>query len=65
MLSISALKFTTMPKGSKGEKRPAGVIGNAAKVMKIATGEQDEEVTEDVKDKAAVSHGRRAGSARA
>jgi hypothetical protein len=27
-----------MPKGPKGEKRPADVIGNAVKVMKIATG---------------------------
>ena len=28
-----------MPKGPKGEKRPADVIGNAVHVMKIATGE--------------------------
>src|SRR5690349_19333864 len=28
-----------MPKGPKGEKRPADVIGAAVKVMKIATGE--------------------------
>ena len=28
-----------MPKGPKGEKRPADVIGGAVKVMKIATGE--------------------------
>ncbi len=27
-----------MPKGPKGEKRPADVIGAAVKVMKIATG---------------------------
>jgi hypothetical protein len=26
-----------MPKGPKGEKRPADVIGNAVKVMRIAT----------------------------
>lgn len=25
-----------MPRGPKGEKRPAGVIGNAVKVMRIA-----------------------------
>jgi hypothetical protein len=31
-----------MPKGPKGEKRPADVIGNAVKVMRIATGEDDE-----------------------
>jgi hypothetical protein len=29
-----------MPRGPKGEKRPADVIGNAVKVMRIATGEE-------------------------
>jgi hypothetical protein len=28
-----------MPKGPRGEKRPADVIGNAVKVMRTATGE--------------------------
>ena len=28
-----------MPKGPKGEKRHADVIGNAVKVMRIATGD--------------------------
>jgi hypothetical protein len=32
-----------MPKGPKGERRPADVIGNAVKVMRIATGEEEEE----------------------
>lgn len=32
-----------MPKGPKGEKRPADVIGAAIKVAKIATGEIEEE----------------------
>lgn len=56
-----------MPKGPKGEKRPAGVIGNAVRVMRIATGEEPEEfdTTADGKDKAAVSMGRRGGAARA
>ena len=27
-----------MPRGSRGEKRPADVIGTAVKVMRIATG---------------------------
>ena len=54
-----------MPKGPKGEKRPADVIGNAVKVMRIATGEEDEALTDDGKDKAAVSLGRRGGEARA
>jgi hypothetical protein len=31
-----------MPKGPKGEKRPADVIGNAVHVMRIATGEAQE-----------------------
>jgi hypothetical protein len=31
-----------MPKGPRGEKRPADVIGNAVKVMRIATGEESE-----------------------
>ena len=42
-----------MPKGPKGQKRPADVIANAVKVMRIATGEEDEALTEDGKDKAA------------
>ncbi len=54
-----------MPKGPKGEKRPADVISNAVKVMRIATGEEKEELTEDGKDKAAVSLGKRGGKARA
>lgn len=54
-----------MAKGPRGEKRPADVIGNAVKVMKIATGEEHEELTDDGKDKAAVSLGRRGGKVRA
>jgi hypothetical protein len=53
-----------MPKGPKGEKRPADVIGNAVKVMKIATGEE-EDVVDDGKDQAAKSLGARGGRARA
>ena len=56
-----------MPKGPKGEKRPADVIGNAVKVMRVATGEEEEEYDkdDDGKDKAAQSLGRRGGKARA
>jgi hypothetical protein len=54
-----------MPKGPKGEKRPADVIGNAVKVMRIATGEEQDEKDKDGKDKAAQSLGRRGGKARA
>ena len=32
-----------MPRGPKGEKRPADVIGNAIHVMRIATGEIEEQ----------------------
>ena len=34
-----------MPKGPRGEKRPADVIGGAIKVAKIATAEIDEDTT--------------------
>ncbi len=54
-----------MPKGPKGEKRPADVIGAAVKVMRIATGEETDEKTDDGKDKAAQSLGKRGGKARA
>jgi hypothetical protein len=32
-----------MPRGPKGEKRPADVIGNAVHVMRVATGEAEED----------------------
>ena len=54
-----------MPRGPKGQKRPADVIGNAVKVMRIATGEEEETLTDDGKDKAAVALGRKGGKARA
>ena len=54
-----------MPKGPKGEKRPGDVIGAAVRVMKIATGEIEDETTEDGKSKAAVELGRKGGAARA
>ena len=54
-----------MPKGPKGQKRPADVIGNAVKVMQIATGEAEEEIENDGKDPAAQSMGKRGGKARA
>jgi len=54
-----------MPKGPKGEKRPADVVAAAVKVMRIATGEDAEDLTDDGKDKAAISLGRRGGKARA
>ena len=54
-----------MPKGPKGQKRPADVVGNAVRVMQIATGEIEEEIDDDGKNKAAVELGRKGGKARA
>lgn len=57
-----------MPKGPKGEKRPADVIANAVRVMQIATGEAEEQYEgqgEDGKDPAAQALGRKGGAARA
>ena len=43
-----------MPRGPKGERRPADVIGNAVHVMRIATGEIEESFfADDGKNKAA------------
>jgi len=53
-----------MPRGPRGEKRPADVIGNAVKVMRIATGEEEEELLDSIKA-AAAELGRRGGKARA
>jgi hypothetical protein len=54
-----------MPRGPKGEKRPADVIGNAVHVMRIATGQIEDITTEDGKNAAAVALGRMGGKARA
>ena len=54
-----------MRKGPKGEQRPDDVIGAAVKVMQIATGEIEEELTDDGKNKAAQALGRLDGRARA
>jgi hypothetical protein len=54
-----------MPTGPKGQKRPADVIGNAVKVMRIATGEEREECDTDGKDPAAKALGAKGGKKRA
>ena len=56
-----------MPKGPKGQKRPADVIGNAVRVMQIATGEVREQSEEPPagKNAAAAELGRLGGKARA
>ena len=54
-----------MPRGPKGEKRPADAIGAAVMIAKIATGEVEDVTTEDGKNAAAVALGRLGGKARA
>lgn len=54
-----------MPRGPKGEKRPADVIGNAVRVMRIATGEEADDIPNDGKDPAAKALGAKGGKARA
>ena len=54
-----------MPRGPKGEKRPADAIGNAIMIGRIATGEIDDLTTDDGKNAAAVALGRMGGRARA
>ena len=54
-----------MPRGPKGEKRPANAIGNAVMIGRIATGEIDDLTTDDGKNAAAVALGRMGGKARA
>lgn len=52
-----------MAKGPKGEKRPADVIGAAVKVMRIATGEEEDE--REATASAAAQLGKLGGAARA
>lgn len=52
-----------MPKGPRGEKRPADAVGAAIMVAKIATGEVEDEREELTS--AAAQLGRKGGKARA
>ena len=53
-----------MPKGPRGEKRPADAIGRAVQIAKIATGELEDE--RDAKlSSAAAELGRKGGKKRA
>ena len=54
-----------MPRGPKGEKRPADVIGNAVHVMRVLTGEIEDTIPDDGKDPAAKALGKKGGAARA
>jgi hypothetical protein len=54
-----------MPRGPKGERRPADANQRAVMVARIATGEIEDNVTDDGKNAAAVALGRMGGKARA
>ena len=54
-----------MPRGPRGEKRPADVNARAVMIAKIATGEIEDVTTDDGKNAAAVALGRMGGKARA
>jgi hypothetical protein len=54
-----------MPRGPKGEKRPADVNARAVMIAKIATGEIEDMTPGDGKNAAAVALGRMGGKARA
>lgn len=53
-----------MPKGPRGEKRPADAIGRAVMIGKIATGEIEDE-REEALSSAAAQLGSKGGKARA
>ena len=54
-----------MPRGPKGERRPADVNARAVMIAKIATGQIEDVTTDDGKNAAAVVLGRMGGKARA
>ncbi len=56
-----------MPKGPQGQRRPTDVISRAVQIMRIATGEEAEDLgpADDGKDPAAKAMGKKGGAARA
>ena len=54
-----------MPRGPKGERRPADVNARAVMIARIATGEIDDSPPDDGKDPAAKALGKKGGTARA
>ncbi len=54
-----------MPRGPKGEKRPADAIGATVGMGKLTTGEEEEECTEDDTNNAASELGQAGGIPRA
>jgi hypothetical protein len=68
MLAAKQRKVATMPRGPKGERRPADVNKNAVLIARIATGEATDDVPtpeSEGKNAAAVALGRMGGKARA
>jgi hypothetical protein len=65
MVAIMFIKarIRSVPKGPRGEKRPADVIGLAVMIGRIATGEIEDE--RDPVSSAAAEMGRRGGKKRA
>jgi hypothetical protein len=60
--TLERLSSIITPTGPKGQKRPADVIGNAVKVTRIATGEEEEDCGEQpAKKQAAAELGRKGG----
>jgi hypothetical protein len=54
-----------MPRGPKGERRPADINARAVLIAKIATGEVDDTSPDDGKDPGAKALGKKGGAARA
>ena len=54
-----------MPKGSRGERRPADVIGAAVEVTRISIGEEEYERESEAPHRAAAELGKLGGAARA
>ena len=54
-----------MPKGPAGQKCPADVVSNTVHVMRVLTGEADDDAPETGKSKAAHELGRAGGKKRA
>ena len=50
-----------MPTGPNGEKRPADVVGCAVTVMRIATGEEQDSVNNEIKKRSSKHSGKRKG----
>lgn len=65
MLTAKQVKDPIMPRGPKGERRPADVNARAVLIGKIATGEVEDVTADDGKNAAAVALGRMGGKARA